>query len=227
MDRVRLLSLAIVVVFLSGCAMFQGQATETPFEPAGGFADKHIDTVPLSEDWNDTSALNYTSGHFTFPPPAGYKVLNYVDYVDNISLDLFREVINDKDDFLDIIKYRQGADHCKLHGEKFTSIEGIDLIEVKGDCYIWHKGDFKRKYYFVRVGPIVFTFRLLSGVSEFEENLKEFDAFVDFAINNYLIYPLDSETATLYEEYAYPMLREDLISFFQPGVKELEKIKKD
>jgi hypothetical protein len=144
-----------------------------------------------------------------------------VDYVNNVSLDIHRELIDDKTDLLDIIKYRQGSDHCSLYGEKFTTRNEIDLIEVSGDCYVWHRGDFKRKYYFVRVGPLVFTFRLLSSPNNFDKNLVEFDNFVDYAVNNYLLSPFEEQVAASYEHYAYPIKKEELISFFQPGVEKL------
>jgi hypothetical protein len=221
----KIASLSVAIGLLAGCALFKGVPSDVPFLPGKEFKGKHLTGVPLSDNWNEVELISYSPGHFTFPPPAGYKVLHYVDYVNNLSLDLYRELINDKNGFLDVIKHRRGSDHCDLYGEKFTTINGVDLIEVNGDCYIWHRGEFKRKYYFVRVGTVVFTFRLFSGVKDFEANQKEFDTFVDYAVNNYLIYPVEEEEITPYQHYAYPISREELVSFFQPAVEELKNIR--
>jgi hypothetical protein len=225
MDNIKVINLAFVICLLSGCAFFQGPAGEYPFI-SGGETEKaqgrYLTNVPLSEDWSEVRVLNYSPGNFSFPPAAGYKLLQYVDYEKNVALDMYRELIDERYDLLDIIKYRQGSDHCNLYGERFTAINGIDLIEVEGDCHIWHRGDFKRKYYFVRVGPIVFTFRLLSNIENFETNLKEFTDFMDFTLNNYLIQPIEGGS-TYYQNLAYPLSGSDLISFFQPAVEELKK----
>jgi hypothetical protein len=208
----------------TGCTVFKGRATDIPFvssiEPDTG---KYLKNVPLSDEWNEVAVIDYTPGNFNFPPAAGYKILHYVNYENDVAVDMYRELINDRNDLLDIIKYRQGSDHCDLYGEKFTAVNGIDLIEVEGDCHLWHRGDFKRKYYFVRVGPIVFTFRLFSAPENFDKNLKEFDEFMNFALNNYLIYPAD-ETVNPYQQYAYPVSNEELISFFQPAINELRNM---
>jgi len=208
----------------SGCTSL-GTLLEppTPFGPPskGELKGRHLTQVPLSKKWTEVKILDYSS-RFTFPPPGGYRVLHYVDYIDNVTLDMYREVIDEEDNFLDIIKRRRDSDHCELYGEKFSNLNGMDLIEVNGDCYIWHRGNFKRKYYFLRVGYLVFTFRLFSGPKDFERNVKEFDKFVNFAINNYLIHPTEEEYMA-YEHYAYPISREDLISFFKPALYHLKK----
>ena len=87
---------------LTGCSYFETKPCEVSFTPR--FEGKYLTDVPLSDKWTDTKVLNYNYGHFTFPPPAGYRVLNYVDYVNNVSLDIHRELIDDKTDLLDIIK---------------------------------------------------------------------------------------------------------------------------
>jgi len=209
------------MILLSGCSYLTGPQEVYYFAPEAEKEGRYLEEVPLSDKWNKVKVLDYSYGHFTFPPPNGYRVLHYVDYLDNVSLDLFREVITEEDGFLDIIKRRRGADHCELYGENITTLgEGdFDLIEVFGNCHVWHRGEFKRKYYFLRVGNLVYTFRLFSGVKEFERNLQEFDNFVDYTIQNYLLYPTEEE-ATPYQ-IAYPISREELISFFKPAAEYL------
>ncbi len=210
---------------LSSCSFFEGYPTDIPFMGrAVGYRGKHLNGgMPLPDNWQQVEILDYKVGHFSFPPPAGYRVLQYVDYVENVSLDLHRELIDDQNDFLDIIKYRRGSDHCSLYGERFTTINGIDVIEVDADCYIWHRGDFKKKYYFIRVGPIVFTFRMLSSEKNFGHNKADFDKFVNYVVNTYLLYPVEEEI-TPYQHYAYPLNKEDFASFFQPAKTYLAKV---
>jgi len=227
-SRIILLSVFVcsISVVLLGCTKVVKEVDETLyFEPAKTRGKKHLTSLPLSDKWTEVKLLDYSYGRFSFPPPAGYRILHYVDYLDKGVVDLHREVINETENLLGIIKQRKGSDHCDLYGENISNIQGMDLIEVKGDCYIWHQGDFKRKYYFLRVGPIVYTFRMFSDLSHYEENQYEFDLAVNYLINNYLLYPVERAEIE-YEYIAHPISQDELISFFRPAVLYLQQSKK-
>jgi hypothetical protein len=188
MKRIKLTNLILLAIFMCGCSFFKGTPSEVPFVAAETIQAKQeekdvnylgeLGGKELAEKWK-MDILNYSSGYFTFPPPAGYKVLDYLDSENNVSLDMYRESVEDQDLFMKVIKQHQSSDHCELYDEKFTSVNGAEIIEVEGNCNVWKRGDLKGKYYFVRLGPTVYTVRLLSDPNkDFGENLKEFNNFI-------------------------------------------------
>ena len=183
---------------------------------------KHF-VSPLSEQWKNVEIIDYAE-KFTFPPPAGYSVMQYANYSDNVSLDIYREMIDVDDMFADIINRRRKADHCKLTIDEEMAQglpKGMEMLAADGDCYVWHQGEFRHKYYFLRVGYVVFTFCLTSGVKEYDRNLKDFTNFVDYTVKDYLIYPTEERSSV--QEYAYPINRQELISFLEPAIKVAKK----
>ena len=181
---------------------------------------RYFSNPPLNAQWHDTGILDYRERRFPFPPPAGYKVIQFVNHVNNVSMDIHRELIDIDDSFPDIINRRRKADHCKLAIDEKTSEvlpKGVEMLAATGDCYAWHRGEYRYKYYFFRVGYVVFTFRLIGGTREFGNSLTEFDNFVNYAVKDYLIYPAEEKAVA--QEYAYPISREELISFLQPAME--------
>ena len=100
------------------------------------------------------------------------------------------------------------------------------MVQATADCYVWADGDYRHKYYFLKAGNIVYTFRLLSSPDKYFLAEPDFDFFVSTTVDNYLIYsPRQqfSPTSILYaastpkEEGVSALFHEEeLVSFFAP-----------
>lgn len=180
---------------------------------------------PLPEkEWYDENVLDYSHGHFSFPPPAGYRIMRYSKKNEkggrgNVGVDLFREVIDADTSFAKLIKRRQGSDHCQFAGEEYQKKKDIDLVGVEADCYRWQSGEFKRKYYFIKDKSIVYTFRMSSSLEEYDAMASDFDHFVDYTITNYLQYPGEAEKVSS-QQIKDEQLDPELFSIFHPKKKD-------
>jgi hypothetical protein len=97
----------------------------------------------------------------------------------------------------------------------------MDLVQIIADCYRWQSGEFKRKYYFLRDGNLVYTFRMLSTPEEYDEMAPEFDHFVNYTIAQYMQYPAEQDMVP-YEHYADEELDPLLLSLFNPPKSPVE-----
>jgi hypothetical protein len=174
-----------------------------------------VSPLPM-EEWYDQNVLNYSPGFFTFPPPAGFRIMQYSSRPTTVVIDLFRETLDIDTTFAKVIKRRQGCDHCQFNDEEYQKRRGMDLVQIKADCYRWQSGEFKRKYYFLRDGNLVYTFRMLSAPEEYEEMAPEFDHFVNYTIAQYMQYPAEQDMVP-YEHYADQELDPQLLSLFNPA----------
>lgn len=176
---------------------------------------------PLAkEDWYDENVLNYSQGFFSFPPPAGYRLMRYSKKGErgeraDVNIDLFRETIDVDSTFAQIIKRRQGSDHCKFSAEQYSKKKDIDVVLVEAGCYRWQSGEFKRRYYFMRNRNLVYTFRMTASEEEYEDMASEFDHFVDYTVVQYMQYPEDLEGIS-YEELSDKDLDPELLKIFNP-----------
>ena len=180
---------------------------------------------PLAkEDWYDENVLNYSQGYFTFPPPAGYRLMRYSkkgvkgERAD-VDIDLFRETIDVDSTFAKIIKRRQGSDHCKFAAEQYSKKNDIDVVLVEAECYRWQSGEFKRRYYFMRNRNLVYTFRMTAAEEEYQDMASEFDHFVDYTVVQYMQYPEDLEGIS-YQQLTDDQLDPELLKIFNPPKKE-------
>ncbi len=187
---------------------------------------RYYKNVLSSKRWKQIEVLNYSDGYFAFPPLCGYRVLHYENERNQTIVDLFREVI-DGDNYVDIITRRQTSDHCNFSSTLYRQLQDIDIVEATADCYLWLYGDFVRKYYFLRAGNVVYTFRLLSPPQQYALAEPDFDYFVDTTVDNYLIYsPRQQEPPfpTNFADEGKPkkkrkqaiFSRDELVSFFSP-----------
>ena len=159
---------------------------------------------PLAkEDWYDENVLDYSQGYFSFPPPAGYRLMRYSKKGEKGA----RANV--------VIKRRQGSDHCKFAGEKYSKKKDIDLVLIEASCYRWQSGEFKRRYYFIRNRNLVYTFRMTTAEEDFEEMAADFDHFVDYTVIQYMQYPDDLVGASV-EKLAEEQLDPELFNIFNP-----------
>jgi len=209
--------LVLLVLFLSSCVTKTSQVIEeVPVEEAAPVLKPQYFVSPLPmEEWYDQNVLDYSPGFFTFPPPAGYRIMQYSSKPTSVIIDLFRETLDIDTTFARVIKRRQGCDHCQFNDEDYQKKRGMDLVQIIADCYRWQSGEFKRKYYFLRDGNLVYTFRMLSTPEEYDEMAPEFDHFVNYTIAQYMQYPSEQDMVP-YENYADEELDPLLFSLFHP-----------
>ncbi len=211
-----------VGLFIIGCAV--KKTATTYFEEQIQREPQHYVSPFAAEEWSDRNVLVYEEGYFTFPPPAGYRIMEYASKPTAVVIDLFRETLNIDTTLAKVIKRRQGCDHCDFNEEEYEERGDMDMVQIDADCYRWYSGKFKRKYYFLRSGDLVYTFRMLSSVDEYENVLPEFDHFVNYTVAQYMQYPAEQDMQP-YEHYAKDKLDPDLLSFFNPPPKNVSGAK--
>lgn len=202
-----------------GCALEKTATTISYIEDQIEIEPQYYVSPLPNEEWSEQNALNYSEGFFTFPPPAGYRIMEYSSKPTTVVIDMFRETLNVDTTLAKVIKRRQGCDHCEFNEEEYEERGDMDMVQVEADCYRWYSGKLKRKYYFLRSGDIVYTFRMISALDEFEDVVPEFDHFVNYTVAQYMQYPAEHDMQP-YEHYAEDKLDSDLLSFFNPQRKE-------
>ncbi|MBI5788576.1 MAG: hypothetical protein HZA78_06965 [Candidatus Schekmanbacteria bacterium] len=183
-------------------------------------------TVLSPQKWRNIEVLNYQSGFFAFPPLCGHRVMQYEGVRGDMRVELHRELI-DGETYNDIVARRRGSDHCKFTRTINYQKDDLDIVEATGDCYIWLYGDYARKYYFVRSGNVVYTFRLLSLPNNYAFVEPDFDFFVNATIDNYLMFSPRQQLSPTPTKFVQPnqpdnrkktsfFSKEELVSFFSP-----------
>ena len=186
---------------------------------------RYYKRVLSPEKWREEKVLNYSEGYFYYPPLSGYRILHYRNPRTQTQIDLHREIVNG-DTFLTVIRRRGATDHCRFTRTLYHQLQDIDIVEVNADHYIWLYGDYLCKYYFVKAGEIIYTFRLLSPAKQYPLDEPEFDYFVKDNIRNYLLYsprrqpsPVPTAVAVLKargKQKLRPFSKRELLSFFAP-----------
>lgn len=237
MKYLKVLVLIAIISLLAGCTHVIGEYPlgeegfmDTTTSPTGSYGDyssigelKYYEPILPTKKWKEVEVLNYSPGYFPFPPLCGYKVLHYESYQTQTKVDLFREII-DGDTFLDIISRRQSSDHCHFTRSFYSQVRDVDIVEANAECYVWLYGEYLRKYYFVRVGNIVYTFRLLSPPPQYVLAEPDFDYFFNYTIDKYLIYTPRQQLSPFPTQFAKSgnnnkrvyFTADELISFFAP-----------
>ena len=178
----------------------------------------HYENV-LPRRWRPAYSLDYSEGNFTFPPVSGHRVLHYEDPRTDTRLDMYRELIK-SGTYMDIITRRQAADHCAFNDSSYRKLKDIEIVKATANCYVWLEGDYLRKYYFIKVGEVVYTFRLLSPSSEYIFAEADFDYFVNNTLEKYLVHSPRRQSslpeAGGQQAASAPGYNENLRSFFSP-----------
>ncbi len=185
-----------------------------------------------SGKWREAKTINYSPGYFAFPPLAGHRVLHYDNPKRRTQIVLNRDIIGEDETYMDLISRRQARDHCTFTSSFYRRLKDIDIVEANAKHYVWLYGDYLCKYYFVKAGNVLYTFRLLSPSKQYFLYEPEFDYFVDNTMNEYLIYsprqqltPTPTKFASNKSRRQIPfgsLSQKDLISFFAPaGIKDI------
>ena len=132
-------------------------------------------------------------------------------------IDVMRETLDIDTTLTKVIERRKGSDHCQFDEEEYRRSRGMDLVTIEADCYRWQVGELRRKYYFIRDGNLVYTFRMKSSLEEYDELASEFDHFVDYTIAQYMRYSAEQEMVP-YEHYTDNETDAQLLSFFNPNM---------
>ena len=242
MGRKKIYRCLPLLVLLSACSWLRAEPVYQPPEdiyiPPGAYAEyggttrlRYYKNVLSPRRWRPVEILDYSQKRFPFPPLAGYRVLHYENPLNQTRIDLYREVLR-KEKFLDLIVRRGGSDHCSFTRSLHSKWADLDLVQIEADCHIWFEGRYRRKYYFVRAGNVVYTFRLLALPEDYLLVEADFDYFVNTTIDNYLLYAPRRQFSpdSLYYFANAPgnepgFSREELLSFFAPpGERRLRRL---
>jgi hypothetical protein len=175
-------------------AEIPAQEPYSSFVPLGAYSEygspmnlRYYKSALSPQRWNEIEVLDYSEGLFPFPPLAGYRILDYQNPQHQTQVTLYRELIKGET-YMDIISRRQASDHCRVIRSSHRRLNDLEVVESTANSYIWLYGDYMSKYYFLKAGNIVYTFRFLSPSKEYLLYEPDFDLFVRTTVGNYLVY---------------------------------------
>ncbi len=227
---------AALLFLLPACSYLKAELpTQEPyssFVPLGSYSEygssmnlRYYKSVLSPQRWNEVKVLNYSEGQFAFPPLSGYRILDYQNPQQQTQVTLYRELIKGET-YMDIISRRQASDHCRVIRSLYRKLDNLEIVEATANRYIWLYGDYLSKYYFLKVGNVVYTFRFLGPPEEYLLYEPDFDLFVKTTVDNYLVYSPRQQLSPTSTQYADNkpkgkgksdlFSRERLISFFAP-----------
>ncbi len=214
-------------------ADFPAPEPHSSFAPLGAYSEygspinlRYYKSALSPQRWNKIDVLNYSEGQFAFPPLSGYRILDYHNPRHQTQVTLYRELIKGET-YMDIISRRQSSDHCRFSRSLYRKLDDLEIVEATASRYIWLYGDYLSKYYFLKAGNVVYTFRFLSPSKEYLLYEPDFDLFVKTTVDNYLVHSPRQQLPLTPNQYAnqspkgegQPELfsKEQLVSFFVPA----------
>ena len=227
---------AALLFLLPACSYLKAempaQEPYSSFVPLGAYSEygssmnlRYYKSVLSPQRWNEIEVLNYSEGQFAFPPLAGSRILDYHNPLYRTQVTLYRELIKGGT-YMDVISRRQASDHCRVIRSSHGWLDDIEIVESTANRYVWLYGDYLAKYYFLKAGNVVYTFRFLSPPKEYLLYEPDFDLFVKTTVDNYLVYSPRQQLSPTPTQYAGNTAkgkgksdlfsRERLISFFAP-----------